>query len=97
MLNYVEKVILSIDCGTQSLRAILFSPEGQLLEKIRIEYEPYFSQKTGWAEQNPEVFWESLCKACSSLKTKNPVLFSKIAGMGITTQREIADYPEKTK
>jgi len=31
------------------------------------------------------------------LKTKNPVLFSKIAGMGITTQREIADYPEKTK
>jgi len=29
----VEKTILSIDCGTQSLRTMLFNPEGGLLEK----------------------------------------------------------------
>lgn len=83
----MEKVILTIDCGTQSLRTMLFSPEGGLLEKVKIEYEPYFSLKPGWAEQEPEIFWKSLCKACNSLKAKSPSIFGKIAGVGITAQR----------
>ena len=84
----MEKVILTIDCGTQSLRVLVFSPEGELLEKVKSEYEPYFSLKPGWAEQDPEIFWNSLCKACNSIRAKNPFLFSKIAGVGITAQRD---------
>ncbi len=84
----MEKVILTIDCGTQSLRTMLFSPEGELIEKVKIEYEPYFSVRPGWAEQDPEIFWKSLCKACNSLKGKRPSLFDKIAGVGITAQRD---------
>lgn len=84
----MENVILTIDCGTQSLRAMLFSLEGELLEKVKIKYEPYFSHKPGWAEQDPEIFWNSLCRACNSLKAKSASLFSKIAGAGITAQRD---------
>jgi len=79
--------MLSIDCGTQSLRAMLFSATGELIDNEKISYEPYFSPKPGWAEQDPEILWQSLCKACQKLKEKQPELFENIAGVGITTQR----------
>jgi sugar (pentulose or hexulose) kinase len=79
--------MLSVDCGTQSLRAMLFSPRGELFDSVKIDYEPYFSERPGWAEQDPEVFWRSLCRATLSLMTKKPDLFGRIAGVGITGQR----------
>ncbi len=83
----MEKVILSIDCGTQSLRALLFSFKGELLDKYKVSYEPYHSLQPGWAEQDPEQYWDSLCRACQALKTRSPALFENIAGVGVTTLR----------
>lgn len=83
----MEKVLLSIDCGTQSLRVLMFSGDGNLLDKEQMKYDPYFSKQPGWAEQDPELFWKSLLSACRILKTRNPVSFQKIAGIGVTTQR----------
>ena len=83
----MEGVILSIDCGTQSLRAMLFPYGGELVEKVQIVYEPYLSSKPGWAEQDPELYWQSLCRACNQLKAKNRELFSRIEGVGVTTIR----------
>jgi sugar (pentulose or hexulose) kinase len=82
-----QQTILAIDCGTQSLRALLFSDSGDLLAHTQREYEPYFSTRPGWAEQEPEVYWESLCKACARLKKKHRNLFDDIAGVGVATQR----------
>ena len=83
----MEKIILSIDCGTQSLRVLLFSVTGKLLDKEQILYDPYVSPKPGWAEQDPELFWKTLCKACNTIKLRDPQLFAKVAGVGVTTQR----------
>lgn len=82
-----QNVILSIDCGTQSMRAILFSPDGEVIDKEQIFYEPYFSVFPGWAEQDPEIYWQSLCNSCISLKLRNPLLFDQITGVGVTTLR----------
>ena len=57
-----DPTILAIDCGTQSLRALLFSPSGDLLAKARETYTPYTSPCPGWAEQDPEIYWSALCK-----------------------------------
>ncbi|MDQ7782907.1 MAG: FGGY-family carbohydrate kinase [Desulfomonilaceae bacterium] len=84
----MERTILSIDCGTQSLRALLFTLDGELLDKKRVEYEPYFSPRPGWAEQDPELFWKSLCSACRALSEKRPDLFKTILGVGVTSQRD---------
>ncbi|MDY6821871.1 MAG: FGGY family carbohydrate kinase, partial [Deferribacterota bacterium] len=84
----MKEVLLSIDCGTQSLRAILFSTTGELIHSEKVAYEPYFSPKPGWAEQDPEILWNSLCKACQSLKENQPDLFNHILGVGVTTQRD---------
>jgi sugar (pentulose or hexulose) kinase len=82
------KTILSIDCGTQSLRAIIFSLKGELLAMQRVTFEPYVSLNPGWAEQDPEVYWEALKKACQVLKMENSEYFSRIAGVGVTTMRD---------
>ena len=82
-----KKLLLAIDCGTQSLRALLFDPQGRLLEKVKVEYEPYFSVNPGWAEQDGELYWDSLAQACQQLKERVPELFAGIAGLAVTTQR----------
>ncbi len=83
----MRRMLLSIDCGTQSLRTLLFSESGELCDSVKIDYEPYVSPCPGWAEQDPEIFWESLVKGCRGLKEKNPAGFEAIEGVGLATQR----------
>jgi sugar (pentulose or hexulose) kinase len=78
--------ILAIDNGTQSVRALLFDPRGNLLAKQRIPIEPYYSTAPGLAEQDPEVFWRAVCEACHGLWAQG-VDKSSIAAVAITTQR----------
>lgn len=84
----MTKTILSIDCGTQSLRTLLFDLQGNLLAKQKIEYTPYHSPKPGWAEQNPNVFWNALTEGTQKLKNQHPEWFNAIVGIGVTTQRD---------
>jgi sugar (pentulose or hexulose) kinase len=79
--------ILAIDNGTQSVRALLFDPRGELIAKSRIPIEPYFSTAPGLAEQRPEVFWEALCRACQALWGLPGVSKESVAGVALTTQR----------
>ena len=79
--------ILAIDNGTQSVRALLFDPKGNLLAKSRILIEPYFSTSPGLAEQKPEVFWNAICEACQKLWQMEKVDKKSIAGLSLTTQR----------
>ncbi len=79
--------ILAIDNGTQSVRALVFDLRGDLLAKSQVYIEPYFSRQSGWAEQNPEYYWSSLCEACQKLWTRPHVDKERIAGVALTTQR----------
>jgi len=79
--------LLAIDNGTQSVRAIVFDLRGNLVAKAQVPIEPYFSQQPGWAEQNPEYYWSSLCQACQGLWQKTPELKDTVAGVALTTQR----------
>lgn len=82
-----DKTILAVDCGTQSLRTIIFSKSGKVLAQTKVEYKPYFSTNPGWAEQDPEIYWNSLCQACSEMKKEFPKYFADISGVGVTSQR----------
>jgi sugar (pentulose or hexulose) kinase len=80
-------LILAIDNGTQSLRALLFDLEGTAIAKRQIPIKPYFCRQPGWAEQDPEVFWQALCRACQGLWRANSHLKSRVKGVALTTQR----------
>ena len=82
-----QDLLLAIDNGTQSLKALIFDLEGQLLVKERVLFRPYFSEQPTWAEQDPDVFWQALCRACQGLWRQNHSYRDRIAGMAITTQR----------
>jgi sugar (pentulose or hexulose) kinase len=79
--------LLAIDNGTQSVRALIFNLRGDLLAKSQVYIEPYFARQPGWAEQNPEYYWSTLCQACQGLWTKPGVRKEAIAGVALTTQR----------
>ena len=79
--------LLAIDAGTQSIRALLFDPQGKLLAKARVPYEPYYSTAPGLAEQKPELYWDSLCQVCQALWKQKGVDKSSIAAVSLTTQR----------
>jgi hypothetical protein len=76
--------ILAIDVGTQSVRALLFDPQGHLVHKVRVPIEPYVSPQPGWAEQDPDYFWENLCAACRRLWQEAPVPKDAVAGVALT-------------
>jgi sugar (pentulose or hexulose) kinase len=82
-----KDLFLAIDNGTQSVKALVFDPEGRLLAKEQVPLKPYVAQHPGWAEQDPEVFWQSLVKACQGLWGQGIVAKERIAGVGLTTQR----------
>lgn len=79
--------LLAIDNGTQSVRALLFDPQGTLLAKERVPIEPYYSTAPGLAEQDPKVFWDAVCTACQRLFQRQGVNKSSIAAVALTTQR----------
>jgi len=79
--------LLTIDNGTQSIRALVFNLSGHLLAKARVPIEPYYSTAPGLAEQDPEVFWQGVCRACQDLWTIHGIDKDSIGGVALTTQR----------
>jgi len=82
-----KDLLLAIDNGTQSLRALIFDLHGRLLAKQLVPFTPYFSEQPAWAEQDPDVFWDALCRACQGLWHQNHKYKQRIAGVALTTQR----------
>jgi sugar (pentulose or hexulose) kinase len=79
--------ILSIDNGTQSIRAILFDLHGHIVAKSQVHFEAYYSEQPGWAEHDPEDYWQALCTACNRLWAEPGVARESVRGVAVTTQR----------
>ncbi|MDJ0756033.1 MAG: FGGY-family carbohydrate kinase [Ardenticatenaceae bacterium] len=80
-------LLLAIDNGTQSVRALLFDLQGNLVAKSQVPLVAYVSPKPGWAEQDPDYFWEKLGEACRQLWATTDQPKEAVVGMAITTQR----------
>lgn len=87
MTDSSEKYILVIDVGTQSIRASFIDLEGNIREIIKTPIEAYYSSQPGYAEQDPEYFWEKLCETTKTLFDKSTLDVQQVKGMSITTQR----------
>ncbi|MBT8765160.1 FGGY-family carbohydrate kinase [Metapseudomonas boanensis] len=82
-----KSYLLAIDNGTQSVRALLFDLDGNLVGKGKVPLEAYFSSQPGWAEQDPEYYWASLGEACQRLWASVDIDKRLIRGVSLTTQR----------
>ncbi|MDI6857421.1 MAG: FGGY-family carbohydrate kinase [Dehalococcoidia bacterium] len=82
-----DTLILSIDAGTQSVRAALVDLAGRIRHLVKTPIESYFSQRPGWAEQQPEYYWQTLCETCRRLFDAAGSPKKSIAAVTLTTQR----------
>ncbi len=82
-----QDLILAIDNGTQSLKALVFDLHGNIKASVKETFKPYVAPHPGWAEQDPDCFWQALCSACRKLWDRHPGLSDRVAGVALTTQR----------
>ena len=79
-------LILAIDYGTQSVRALAYAKSGECRAKCQLAITDYQHQEPGWAEHDVEGFWSLLAESCQGL-WKEGVSPEDIAAVVVTTQR----------
>ncbi len=80
--------VISIDCGSQSFRAMIFNELGECLFFSKKEFQPYFSLKPEYAEQNAEFYWEVICEILKDLKEKSGEIWNNVLGVSIAVMRD---------
>ena len=83
----MKKLLVAIDQGTTSTRAILFDIKGNVKFISQFEFKQYFP-KNGWVEHNPNEIWLTTLKALRKVIKKASDLKGNIISLGITNQRE---------
>lgn len=86
-MNDKNKRIISIDVGTQSVRAVVFDLKGQIIDIEKKEIEAYFSEKPGWAEQRPDYYYQSIQKVTKTLLERSQIPHKQILAAALTSQR----------
>ncbi|MBD3226542.1 MAG: carbohydrate kinase [Caldithrix sp.] len=83
----MDKVVLAIDAGTQSVRSILFDAMGKIVGIHKVPITPYTSEQPGYAENDAEQYWQAMVESVKGLLTRNIVPVKNIQALSITTQR----------
>jgi len=84
----------SIDLGTTGLKSSLMNENGDLIISKGQEYE-IVSKKSGWAEQDPEVWWRALKETVSAINSEKPDLLESIKAISICGQMHTHVYLDK--
>ncbi|HEY1788247.1 MAG TPA: glycerol kinase GlpK [Verrucomicrobiae bacterium] len=82
-------LMLALDQGTTSSRAILFDQGGMIRGSAQTEF-PQIFPKAGWVEHDPEQIWASQIEVARKVLANARVTATDIAAIGITNQRETA-------
>lgn len=83
----MTQYILSIDQGTTSSRAILFTLDGNIHATSQQEFPQHFPA-SGWVEHDPEDIWRTVQETCDDVMAKGCGDNDEVVAVGITNQRE---------
>lgn len=82
-----KDLLLAIDLGTQSVRALVFDPQGQLLARAQQVFTAYQHEQPGWVTHDGDAFWRAAAHCCQQVLAHHAALRTRIAGVAVTTQR----------
>ncbi len=77
--------LIGIDIGTSGTKTALFDISGKLIASSVFGYE-LFQPQNGWAEQNPEDWWNAVVLGLKEVIKKSKVDPKDIKGLGLSGQ-----------
>ncbi|MBQ8161319.1 MAG: glycerol kinase GlpK [Clostridia bacterium] len=81
------KVLIALDQGTTSSRAVVFDLEGHMLSQYAEEFPQIYPQP-GWVEHDPNMILQTQIGALQRAVKRAGIEPEQIAAIGITNQRE---------
>ena len=82
-----DRFIVSHDMGTSGDKAILVTVHGEIIGEAKAEY-PIYHPHPGWAEQDPEDWWNSVCRNTRTILKKTGVKSRDVVGMTFSSQTQ---------
>ncbi len=81
------QLVLALDQGTTSSRAILFDRAGRVRGMAQREFEQHFPQP-GWVEHDADEIWTTQIAVVNDVLAQENLAPADIAAVGVTNQRE---------
>ncbi len=81
----MEPLLLGIDVGTSSVKAILLDLRGNLCAVCQAEY-PLHHIRPAWVEQDPDDWWQATCQAVRETLAKVPRAPERVLGLAVSSQ-----------
>jgi len=82
-----DALVLALDQGTTSSRAILFDREGRVRGVAQREFAQHFPQP-GWVEHDAVAIWDTQLAVAREVLAATGTPAARVAAVGITNQRE---------
>lgn len=82
----MPELLLALDCGTTTLKACLFSPEGELLAKAVVPIRSH-TPAPGRVEQDARRIWRAAQRAMHRALSEAGRTAADLAAIGVTSQR----------
>jgi len=79
------KYVIGIDLGTSATKTVLFDVNGAVISSASFEY-PLYQPHNGWAEQNPEDWYNAAISTLKSVVLQSGVNCDDIVSLGISGQ-----------
>ena len=82
-----QGLFLAIDQSTSSTKAILFTPDGRLVDQEWLLHRQLYPG-AGWVEHDAEEIFSNTIKAANALLQRHPEQWNSLVALSITNQRE---------
>lgn len=79
--------ILALDQSTSATKAMVFTSQGELIDKVALEHKQYYPQP-GWVEHDAEEIYRNTLRALKSLLGRNRSIVNDLLCLSVTNQRE---------
>ena len=91
----MQNLVLAIDQGTTSSKAILFDESYNPIASSQEEFNQYFPHQ-GWVEHDPNEIWQTTINSCNKAMSEAGASAADIICIGITNQRETTIVWDRT-
>ena len=79
------KYLIGLDVGTSGAKCIMIDEKGTVIASSTQEY-PLYTPRPGWAEQNPEDWWQGVVAGLKNILAQANVPSEDIIGLSYSGQ-----------